>query len=129
MRVVLLVAALVALAWPAWAGVYVCDVLHVYDVENGELVRAQNETSYMRTWPKIVFDDDTGIFKYGREGQWTEERMRVMSKGSVAAGYYMHNDTIFSAIQVIAWANPPSFIWGAGALGDVYTGTCKIYGN
>ena len=82
MRTVLLVAALVASAGPALARVYVCDVLHVYDVENGELVSSQQETGYMLTWPKIVFDDDTGIFKYGREGQWTEERMRVMSKGS-----------------------------------------------
>ena len=40
MRTVLLVAALVALAWPAQANVYVCVVLHVYDEEDGELVAA-----------------------------------------------------------------------------------------
>ncbi len=111
MRTVLLVAVLVALTWPALAGIYVCDVLHVYDVENGELVTSQHETSYMRTWSKIVFDDDTGIFKYGREGQWTEERMRVMSKGSdqwSAYGYYMHNDKIFVAIRIDAFDNPQS---------------------
>ena len=127
MRAVLLVAVLVALAEPALAKIYVCDVLHVYGVENGELV----SIPVYSTWPKIVFDDDTGIFKYGREGQWTEERMRVMSKGTEwsAAGYYMHKDTIFSAIRVLAWANPPSFIWDAGAVGAVYTGTRKIYGN
>ncbi len=131
MRAVLLVAAFV-LAGPALARVYVCDVLHVYDVENGELVRSQHETGYMLTWPKVVFDDDTGIFKYGREGQWTEERMRVLSKGtdgSSASGYYMHNDTIFSAIQIKAFRTPRSFIWTAGTSGDVYTGTCKVYGN
>ncbi len=132
MRTVLLVAALVALAWPAQANVYICVVLHVYDEEDGELVAAGQEASYKRIWPKIVFDDETGIFKYGREGQWTEERMRVMSKGSdqnTATGYYMHNNTIFSAIWVKAWAKPPSFIWEAGASGDVYTGVCKTYGN
>ncbi len=120
------------MTWPVLASVYVCDVLHVYDVENGELVRAQNETSYIRTWPKIVFDDDTGIFKYGREGRWTEEHMRVLSKGThgfSASGYYMHNGTIFSAIVVKSWAKSPSFIWTAGAVGDVYTGTCQVFGN
>ena len=134
MRTVLLVAVLVALARPAWAKVYVCDVLHVYDVENGELLSSKHEPSFMYTWPKIVFDDDTGIFKYGREGKnWTEERMQVLSKGSTqwsATGYYMHNGVIFSAIQVKAQeVKRPSFIWMAGALGDVYTGTCQVYGN
>ncbi len=125
-------AALVALAGPALARVYVCDVLHVYNVENGELVRSQHETGYMLTWPKVVFDDDTGIFKYGHEGQWTEERMRVVSKatgGWSSSGYYMHNGVIFSAIQIKELGNPRSFIWSAGALGDVYTGTCKVYGS
>ncbi len=128
MRTVLLVAVLVALTWPALARVYVCDVLHVYDVEIGELVSSR----YGTLSDTIVFDDDTGIFKYGREGQWTEERMRVLSKGtdgSSASGYYMHNDTIFSAIQIKAFRTPRSFIWTAGTSGDVYTGTCKVYGN
>ena len=51
------------------------------------------------------------------------------STGTSASGFYMHNDVIFSAIQVQAWASPPSFIWLPGASGDVYTGTCQIYGN
>ena len=125
-------AVVLVLAGEARARVYVCDVLHVYDLENGELVSSQHGNSYMYTWPKIVFDDDTGNFKYGREGQWTEERMRVLSKGGAhgsATGYYMHNDTILSTIRIHDWANPPSFIWEAGTSGDVYTGTCKIYGN
>ena len=129
MRAVLLVVVVLLAARPAWGKVYVCDVLHVYDVENGELLSAKHETSFMHTWPKIVFDDDTGIFKYGLKGQWTEERMRIMSKGSdgwSAAGYYMHNDTIFIAIRVLA-SDPPSFIWMD--VFQVYTGTCKVYGN
>ena len=126
MHAVFLAAALVTLAAPVWGAVYICDVLHVYDVESGQLITSKNETSFMRTWPKVVFDDDTGIFKYGREGQWTEERMQVLSKGThgfSASGYYMHNGKIFSGIEVQSWANPSNFIWTAGALGDVYTGT------
>ncbi len=56
--------------------------------------------------------------------------MRVMSKGSdqsAAAGYYIHNDSIFIAIQILAYDNPPSFIWMD--VFQVYTGTCKIFGN
>ncbi len=71
MRAVLLVAALVALTRPALARVYVCDVLHVYDVESGELV----STRYGTLYHTIVFDDDTGIFNYGREGRWTSQRL------------------------------------------------------
>ncbi len=56
---VLLVAASVALAGPTLARVYVCDVLHGYDVESGELV----STRYGTLSDTIVFDDDTGIFK------------------------------------------------------------------
>ena len=71
----------------------------------------------MLTWPTIVFDDETGVFKYRREGKnWTEERTRVMAKwttGISASGFYIHNDVIFSAIQVNAWASPPSFGHGA----------------
>ncbi len=59
MRAVLLVAVLVALTRPALVRVYVCDVLHVYDVESGELVSSRYGTLYHT----IVFDDDTGIFK------------------------------------------------------------------
>lgn len=122
---VLLVAASVALAGSALARVYVCDVLHAYDADSGELVISR----YGNTSDTIVLDDDTGIFKYGLKGQWTEERMRIMSKGSdgwSAAGYYMHNDTIFIAIRVLA-SDPPSFIWMD--VFQVYTGTCKVYGN
>ena len=126
MRAVLLVATLVALTEPALAKVYVCDVLHAYDVESGELVSSR----YGTISDTIVFDDDTGIFKYGLRGQWAEKRMRVMSKGTdgwSAAGYYMHNDKIFVAIRIFAFDNPPSFIWMD--VFDVYTGTCQIYGN
>ena len=86
-------------------------------------------TRYGTTSDTIVFDDDTGIFKYGLRGQWTEKRMRVMSKGSdgwSAAGYYMHNDKIFVSIRILA-SDPPSFIWVD--VFQVYTGTCKGYGN
>ena len=126
MRAVLLVATLVALTEPALAKVYVCDVLHAYDVESGELVSSR----YGTISDTIVFDDDTGIFKYGLRGQWAEKRMRVMSKGTdgwSAAGYYMHNDKIFVAIRIFAFDNPPSLIWMD--VFDVYTGTCQIYGN
>ena len=126
MRAVLLVATLVALTGPVLARVYVCDVLHAYDVESGELVSSR----YGTLSDTIVFDDDTGIFKYGRKGQWTEKRMRVMSKGTdgwSAAGYYLHNDKIFVAIRILAWDDPQSFIWMD--VFQVYTGTCQIYGN
>ncbi len=126
LKTVAIGAALVALAGPAQAAVYICDVSHAYDLENGELVSSR----YGTLSDTIVFDDDTGIFKYGREGRWTEERMRVLSKGSdqsSAAGYYMHNNTIFSAIRVLAYDNPPSFIWMD--VFQVHTGTCKLYGN
>ena len=123
MRAVLLVATLVALTGPVLARVYVCDVLHAYDVESGELVSSR----YGTLSDTIVFDDDTGIFKYGRKGQWTEKRMRVMSKGTdgwSAAGYYLHNDKIFVAIRILAWDDPQRFIWMD--VFQVYTGTCPL---
>ena len=68
-----LVLMLVAPAGPVSAAVYVCGVSYVYDLENGKLVTASHATSLMATWPMIVFDDDTGVFKYGKEGHQAVE--------------------------------------------------------
>ena len=109
---------------------YICDVKEAYDFKNGEAVPSKSPG--VQTWPKVVFDDVSGLFKYGKDDHWTEEKMTVTSKGSKyssASGHYMHNDTIFSAIVVHSWRNPIEFQWLGGGNSDLLTGTCKHYGN
>jgi hypothetical protein len=118
---------------PAWATIYVCDTKGAYEIKNGKVVTDRPQQSGLRlTWPKVVFDDVSGQFKYGKEGRWTEEKMVVTSKGSKsssASGHYKHNGTIFSAIVVYSWRNPIEFQWSGGGNSDLITGTCKYYGN
>lgn len=122
----------VALSSTAQARTYVCEVQHAYDLQNGALATDPNEAGFILTWPTFVFDDETGIFKYGREKNehWVEERMVVTSQGSKgmsASGYYMHNGTILVAVTIKAWQSPPSFLW-LDVL-TVFSGTCRILGN
>lgn len=117
---------------PANSTTFVCDTKDAYDIKNGEVVPSKTKYSDLLTWPKVVFDDVSGNFKYGKNDRWTEEKMVVTSKGSKgfsASGHYMHNDTIFSAIAVYSWRNPIEFQWLGGGNSDILTGTCKHYGN
>ena len=81
----------------------------------------------------VVFDDVSGLFKYGKKNKyWKEEKMRVSGKGSrgfSASGHYMHNGTIFSAIVIYSWHDPIDFQWQGGGNSDLLTGTCKHYGK
>ena len=134
MRKVIIAAALFGalVSGPARSTTYICDVKGAYEINKGEVVPSQTKYSDLRTWPKVVFDDVSGQFKYGKDDRWTEEKMLVTSKGSKhssATGYYMHNGTIFTAIAVYSWRNPIEFQWLGGGLSDLLTGTCKHYGN
>lgn len=125
-------------ASPAAAALYVCETKHAYNLEDGEL-RRDRESGELLTWPTVTFDDVSGTLRYGHEATagsigktWFEEKLTVTAKGSPqgsASGHYMHNGTIFSAIVIHAWDNPPSFIFLKGGNSAALTGTCRTFGN
>jgi hypothetical protein len=117
------------------AATYVCSTQRAYSLESGELVRDQAESTQLLTWSTVVFDATTGVLKYGREtqdgrpGHWTEERLTVASGAGLVAAHYKHNGTVFSAIYIQPWTEPPQFLWLGGGNVTALTGTCKAYGK
>lgn len=118
------------------AATFVCDTRAAYNLDKGTLSRERERTE-IATWPIVTFDDNTGILKYGREAtadrpaRWTEERLIVVSKagGNGVTGHYMHNGSIFSALHIRSWSDPPEFLWFRGGNSDILTGTCRMFGN
>jgi len=122
----------VLVSGPASSTTFICDTKGAYDIKNGEVVPSKTKYSDLIAWPKVVFDDVSGLFKYGKKDRWTEEKMVVTQKGSKsgsASGHYMHNGAIFSAINVYSWKIPIEFQWLGGGNSALMTGTCTHYGN
>ena len=131
----------------AQAATHVCETKRAYTLEAGELRPYREEVERM-SWKTVIFDDATGILKYGHEARtesmpealpeawrkmnqpyWVEEKLVVTSRGEVVTGHYKHNGVIFSAILIRTWTAPASFMWLAGGNSDALTGTCRLIGQ
>jgi hypothetical protein len=121
------------LAQPTAAALYLCKTLHAYELEDGAFQTPSYESTEKSTWEGVLFDSDTGAFKYGNERiGFVEERMTVTAHGGggmSASGHYMHNGTVFSAIVIYGWGAPPDFMLVHGGNSAVLTGTCTVYGE
>jgi hypothetical protein len=114
------------------ATTYVCDVKGAYEIKNGKVIVSKFGPTELITWTKVVFDDVSGLFKYGNDRYWKEEKMQVTAKGTKgwsATGHYFHNGSIFSAIAIYSWREPIEFQWLGGGNSDILTGTCKHFGK
>ena len=112
------------------AALYVCNTTHAYDNEAGAL---RPEKTGIRPWETVIFDSDTGAFRYGNDRTgFTESQMTLTARGSQgmpASGYRLHNGTLLEAIVVAGYASPPTFTWLGGGLSEVLTGTCRVVGE
>lgn len=117
----------------AQSTLFICETHRAYSNEAGEL-KPYREQAELLSWSNVVFDSRTGLLRYGQDGRrgipprWTEARLTVVSGQEPVAGYYLHNGTILSVIEIKTWVTPMTFIWLRGGNSDVLTGTCKGMG-
>ena len=112
------------------AKTYVCDVKSVETFDSGYLRPIQNEQYWLSIIKNIVFDEDSGLLKYGSENSWEEFRMTVPqrgTKGNDTIGIFMGKEGVpLNTLRIRPWSGGIPFVWDNG--GDFFTGNCKVLG-
>ena len=53
----------VLVSGPANSTTFICDTKGAYEIKNGKVVPVERQNLELSTWPKVVFDDVSGLFK------------------------------------------------------------------
>ena len=131
-KAVLLLLLAMLISASADAKTYVCDVNTVSDFGDGVM---NPRDSWPGAWEdyKVIFDDDTGILKYGNKGAWFENKMTVLQKGTQdnnAIGVLSSKNEIVSRIYTIRispWDKKIPFVFDFN--GTFLVGNCEAFGN
>jgi len=119
----------------ALAKTYVCDVKHQLNLKEGILkAPGKGDFSWLKNFKKLVFDEESGVIKYGAEGLWFHpKKMKLWQKGSkensmlafraIKGGVRNPLETL----RISVWKKDAPFFWDND--GDYFTGTCKVYGR
>ena len=84
MKAILSLVLLVLSSASAQATTYLCQAKRAYDLQAGELIPYREQVE-LSSWATVMFDDATGVLKYGHERRetseayWVEEKLVVTS--------------------------------------------------
>lgn len=130
---VLLTLALMLAPSSALGKTFICDVKGTSTFTSGTFKPTASESYMLKLIKTVTFDEDTGLLRFGSEGNWQEVTMTVLQRGSQSnstLAIYSHKGAaryVLVTLRIGSWEKGIPFVWDNQ--GDFFVGNCAAYGN